>query len=115
MKALLLTKYRDPPLVMLGDTAAPVAAAGHVLVRVHAVGSSFQSAQKLCRAAASESVHSVLNVNGVAQCVVEPDPALEEPADAHSGGWTNYLGRLAAVAEGRDPGPLPQGLNNSVD
>jgi uncharacterized protein YndB with AHSA1/START domain len=26
-------------------------------------------------------------------------------ADAHSGGWANYLGRLAAVAEGRDPGP----------
>ena len=25
-------------------------------------------------------------------------------ADAHGGGWTNYLGRLAAVAEGRDPG-----------
>jgi uncharacterized protein YndB with AHSA1/START domain len=24
--------------------------------------------------------------------------------DAHAGGWTNYLGRLAAVAEGRDPG-----------
>ena len=28
-------------------------------------------------------------------------------ADAHSGGWTNYLGRLTAVAEGRDPGPDP--------
>ena len=27
-------------------------------------------------------------------------------ADAH-GGWTNYLARLAAVAEGRDPGPDP--------
>lgn len=26
-------------------------------------------------------------------------------ADAHAGGWDNYLGRLAAVAEGRDPGP----------
>jgi uncharacterized protein YndB with AHSA1/START domain len=26
-------------------------------------------------------------------------------ADAHQGGWTNYLARLAAVAEGRDPGP----------
>ena len=26
-------------------------------------------------------------------------------ADAHAGGWANYLGRLAAVAEGRDPGP----------
>jgi uncharacterized protein YndB with AHSA1/START domain len=26
-------------------------------------------------------------------------------ADAHSGGWNNYLARLAAVAEGRDPGP----------
>src|SRR5262245_62949135 len=25
-------------------------------------------------------------------------------ADAHSGGWINYLARLAAVAEGRDPG-----------
>jgi uncharacterized protein YndB with AHSA1/START domain len=25
-------------------------------------------------------------------------------ADAHSGGWSNYLARLAAVAEGRDPG-----------
>ena len=26
-------------------------------------------------------------------------------ADAHAGGWSNYLGRLAAVAEGRGPGP----------
>lgn len=26
-------------------------------------------------------------------------------ADAHAGGWSNYLRRLAAVAEGRDPGP----------
>lgn len=26
-------------------------------------------------------------------------------ADAHAGGWTNYLARLTAVAEGRDPGP----------
>jgi hypothetical protein len=26
-------------------------------------------------------------------------------ADAHAGGWANYLGRLAAVAEGRDLGP----------
>lgn len=26
-------------------------------------------------------------------------------ADVHAGGWTNYLGRLAAVAAGRDPGP----------
>lgn len=26
-------------------------------------------------------------------------------ADAHAGGWTNYLGRLAISAEGRDPGP----------
>lgn len=26
-------------------------------------------------------------------------------ADAHAGGWANYLGRLAATAEGRDPGP----------
>jgi uncharacterized protein YndB with AHSA1/START domain len=30
---------------------------------------------------------------------------LEGPmADAHGGGWDNYLRRLAAVAEGRDPG-----------
>ena len=28
-------------------------------------------------------------------------------ADAHSGGWTNYLARLANRAEGRDPGPDP--------
>jgi len=28
-------------------------------------------------------------------------------ADAHGGGWENYLARLAAVAEGRDPGPDP--------
>ena len=28
-------------------------------------------------------------------------------ADAHSGGWANYLTRLTAVAEGRDPGPDP--------
>jgi uncharacterized protein YndB with AHSA1/START domain len=26
-------------------------------------------------------------------------------ADAHAGGWANYLGRLAATAEGSDPGP----------
>lgn len=26
-------------------------------------------------------------------------------ADAHTGGWGNYLSRLAAVAEARDPGP----------
>jgi uncharacterized protein YndB with AHSA1/START domain len=33
---------------------------------------------------------------------------LEGPmADAHNGGWTNYLSRLAALAEGRDPGPDP--------
>ena len=33
---------------------------------------------------------------------------LSEPmADAHHGGWTNYLARLAAAAEGRDPGPDP--------
>jgi uncharacterized protein YndB with AHSA1/START domain len=28
-------------------------------------------------------------------------------ADAHAGGWNNYLARLAALAEGRDPGPDP--------
>jgi uncharacterized protein YndB with AHSA1/START domain len=28
-------------------------------------------------------------------------------ADAHAGGWDNYLARLAAVAEGRDPGVDP--------
>ena len=28
-------------------------------------------------------------------------------ADAHDGGWNNYLSRLAALAEGRDPGPDP--------
>jgi uncharacterized protein YndB with AHSA1/START domain len=28
-------------------------------------------------------------------------------ADAHGGGWDNYLGRLGAVAERRDPGPDP--------
>ena len=28
-------------------------------------------------------------------------------ADAHAGGWANYLGRLAAVAAGRDPGADP--------
>jgi uncharacterized protein YndB with AHSA1/START domain len=28
-------------------------------------------------------------------------------AEAHAGGWANYLGRLAAVAEGREPGPDP--------
>jgi len=31
---------------------------------------------------------------------------LDEPmADAHAGGWTHYLERLRATAEGRDPGP----------
>jgi len=30
---------------------------------------------------------------------------LSDPmADAHSGGWSNYLTRLATLAEGRDPG-----------
>ena len=28
-------------------------------------------------------------------------------ADAHTGGWANYLARLTAVAEGREPGPDP--------
>jgi uncharacterized protein YndB with AHSA1/START domain len=28
-------------------------------------------------------------------------------ADAHGGGWSIYLTRLTAVAEGRDPGPDP--------
>jgi uncharacterized protein YndB with AHSA1/START domain len=28
-------------------------------------------------------------------------------ADAHAGGWTNYLARLAIVATGADPGPDP--------
>ncbi|WP_088288210.1 SRPBCC domain-containing protein [Kineosporia sp. A_224] len=28
-------------------------------------------------------------------------------ANAHDGGWGNYLARLAAVVEGRDPGPDP--------
>ena len=28
-------------------------------------------------------------------------------ADAHRGGWSNYLARLAVVAEGGDPGPDP--------
>jgi uncharacterized protein YndB with AHSA1/START domain len=28
-------------------------------------------------------------------------------ADAHDAGWTNYLSRLAVLAEGRDPGPDP--------
>lgn len=28
-------------------------------------------------------------------------------ADAHAGGWSNYLTRLARRAEGRDPGPDP--------
>jgi uncharacterized protein YndB with AHSA1/START domain len=33
---------------------------------------------------------------------------LEGPmADAHSGGWANYLARLATRAAGRDPGPDP--------
>jgi uncharacterized protein YndB with AHSA1/START domain len=33
---------------------------------------------------------------------------LEGPmADAHSGGWANYLARLATRAEGREPGPDP--------
>lgn len=33
---------------------------------------------------------------------------LEDPmADAHAGGWTNYLARLATRAAGNDPGPDP--------
>ncbi len=30
-----------------------------------------------------------------------------EPAESHGLGWEHYLGRLATVAEGRDPGPDP--------
>jgi uncharacterized protein YndB with AHSA1/START domain len=30
-------------------------------------------------------------------------------ADAHAGGWTNYLARLAVAASGRDPGSDPLG------
>jgi len=43
----------------------------------------------------------------------------EQMANAHTGGWANYLARLAAVAEGRDPGPdalaherVPSASNN---
>jgi uncharacterized protein YndB with AHSA1/START domain len=32
-----------------------------------------------------------------------PEPMVEP----HTGGWTNYLGRLVAASEGRDPGPDP--------
>lgn len=33
---------------------------------------------------------------------------LDDPmAEAHSGGWANYLERLRLVAEGNDPGPDP--------
>lgn len=32
-------------------------------------------------------------------------PELDEVTEAHAGGWARYLGRLATVAEGRDPGP----------
>ncbi|MGE0228242.1 MAG: SRPBCC family protein [Dehalococcoidia bacterium] len=32
-------------------------------------------------------------------------PDLEEVTSAHGGGWARYLGRLSAIAEGRDPGP----------
>ncbi len=32
-----------------------------------------------------------------------PGPMVEP----HTGGWVNYLGRLAARSEGRDPGPDP--------
>jgi uncharacterized protein YndB with AHSA1/START domain len=28
-------------------------------------------------------------------------------ADAHAGGWTNYLARLQSVGAGREPGPDP--------
>jgi len=31
----------------------------------------------------------------------------DESAAAHDAGWDNYLGRLAVVAEGGDPGPDP--------
>ena len=33
---------------------------------------------------------------------------LDDPsAEAHSGGWANYLSRLAAISENRDPGADP--------
>ena len=38
MRALLLTKYGDPPVVTLGDTAVPVAGTSQVVVRVQAAG-----------------------------------------------------------------------------
>jgi uncharacterized protein YndB with AHSA1/START domain len=31
-----------------------------------------------------------------------------EQCAGHADGWTHYLGRLAAVAAGRDPGPDPR-------
>lgn len=37
---------------------------------------------------------------------------LPEPArETHALGWNNYAGRLASVAEGRDPGPDPLRVN----
>jgi hypothetical protein len=34
-------------------------------------------------------------------------PAPPAAVFAHAEGWTHYLGRLAEVAGGRDPGPDP--------
>jgi hypothetical protein len=31
----------------------------------------------------------------------------EDAIEIHQAGWVNYTGRLAAVSEGRDPGPDP--------
>jgi uncharacterized protein YndB with AHSA1/START domain len=39
--------------------------------------------------------------------LVHRDLPTEESAGAHGEGWTHYLGRLAVVAEGGEPGPDP--------
>ncbi len=38
-----------------------------------------------------------------------------EQVQSHSHGWTHYEQRLAAVAEGRDPGPDTMGAESAVD
>lgn len=55
--------------------------------------------------------------SSVVEVVLEPDGpgtllhmlhrglVSEEAVNAHTAGWTHYLARLAARAEGRDPGP----------
>ncbi len=57
---------------------------------------------------ASSTVTITLTPDGDATIVeLRHDGLPAGPDDDHNEGWTRYLDRLSAVAEGRDPGPDP--------